>query len=97
MDSGIARKNGATPAFCPLPIQLTGANSQAASSNICVEIQRPLGTIKMKWPTESAAACATFLRVDCPRHRRHLQTNLLKDPELTFKSIPRTTPTSCSM
>lgn len=50
------------PAFIPLPMQLTGANSQAASSNICVEIQHPRGTVKVNWPTESAAACATFLR-----------------------------------
>jgi len=50
------------PAFIPLPIQLTGAHSHAASSNICVEIQHPRGTIKVNWPTEGAAACATFLR-----------------------------------
>ncbi|WP_248916960.1 IS66-like element accessory protein TnpA [Pseudomonas moorei] len=50
------------PAFIPLPIQLAGANSQAASSNICVEIQHPHGTVKVNWPIESAAACATFLR-----------------------------------
>ncbi|MHC8372754.1 IS66-like element accessory protein TnpA [Pseudomonas sp. MDT1-85] len=50
------------PAFIPLPIQLAGANSPAAPSNICVEIQHPRGTVKVNWPTESAAACATFLR-----------------------------------
>ncbi|MGQ7864045.1 IS66-like element accessory protein TnpA [Pseudomonas sp. 32A] len=50
------------PAFIPLPIQLAGANSQAASSNICVEIPHPRGTVKVNWPTESVAACATFLR-----------------------------------
>ncbi|WLI28663.1 transposase [Pseudomonas rhodesiae] len=50
------------PAFIPLPMQLAGANSQAAPSNICVEIQLPRGTVKVNWPTESAAACATFLR-----------------------------------
>ncbi|MEN1833371.1 transposase [Pseudomonas lijiangensis] len=50
------------PAFIPLPKPLAGANSQAASSNICVEIPHPRGTVKMNWPTESAAACATFLR-----------------------------------
>ncbi|AKA80557.1 IS66-like element accessory protein TnpA [Pseudomonas synxantha] len=59
-----AQKNTALqPAFIPLPIQqLAGANSQAASSSICVEIQYPRGTVKVNWPTESAAACATFLR-----------------------------------
>jgi transposase-like protein len=50
------------PAFIPLPMQLAGAISQAASSNICVEIPHPRGTVKVNWPTESAAACATFLR-----------------------------------
>ncbi|WP_413795190.1 MULTISPECIES: IS66-like element accessory protein TnpA [unclassified Pseudomonas] len=50
------------PAFIPLPIPLTGANSQATSTNICVEIQHPRGTVKVDWPTENAAACATFLR-----------------------------------
>jgi transposase-like protein len=58
-----AQKNTSLkPAFIPLPMQITGANSQVASSNICVEIQHPLGTIKVNWPTENAAACATFLR-----------------------------------
>ena len=50
------------PAFIPLPMQLAGANSPAASSNICVEIQHSRGTVKVTWPTEGAAACATFLR-----------------------------------
>jgi transposase-like protein len=50
------------PAFIPLPMQLVGANSQAPSSNICVEIQHPRGTVKVNWPIENAATCATFLR-----------------------------------
>ncbi|WP_442114582.1 IS66-like element accessory protein TnpA [Pseudomonas sp. PAB10] len=50
------------PAFTPLPMPLPGANSQAASPNICVEIQHPRGTVKVNWSTENAAACATFLR-----------------------------------
>jgi transposase-like protein len=50
------------PAFIPLPLQLTGASSEAASSTICLEIPHPRGTVKVNWPTESAAACATFLR-----------------------------------
>jgi len=49
------------PAFIPLPMQLAGVNSQAASSNICVEIQHPRGTVKVNWPTESAAA---MIRID---------------------------------
>ena len=54
---------GLQPAFVPLPMQLAGAESQAASSNICVEIQHPRGTtVKVNWPAHSAAACATFLR-----------------------------------
>ncbi|MGO2453328.1 IS66-like element accessory protein TnpA [Pseudomonas taetrolens] len=44
------------PEFIPLPMQLAGVNSQAASSNICVEIQHPRGTVKVNWPTENAAA-----------------------------------------
>ncbi|WP_456016853.1 IS66-like element accessory protein TnpA [Pseudomonas fluorescens] len=50
------------PAFIPMPMPPTGANSQAALSNFCVEIQHPRGTVRVNWPTENAAACATFLR-----------------------------------
>jgi transposase-like protein len=50
------------PAFIPLPMQPTVAKSHAASLNICVEIQHPRATVNVNWPTESAAACATFLR-----------------------------------
>ncbi|OSR26748.1 transposase [Pseudomonas savastanoi pv. retacarpa] len=50
------------PAFIPLPLQLAGANSQVALSTICLEIPHPRGTVKVNWPTESADACATFLR-----------------------------------
>lgn len=50
------------PAFVPLPVSLTSANLYTAASNICVEIQHPRGTVKVNWPTENAAACATFLR-----------------------------------
>ncbi|PTT14449.1 MULTISPECIES: IS66-like element accessory protein TnpA [unclassified Pseudomonas] len=50
------------PAFVPLHMPLAGANAQAASSSICVEIQHPRGSVKVSWPTENAAACATFLR-----------------------------------
>ena len=39
-----------------------GVMSDSASSTICLEIPHPRGTIKVNWPTESAAACATFLR-----------------------------------
>ncbi|MFC6340101.1 IS66-like element accessory protein TnpA [Pseudomonas karstica] len=50
------------PAFIPLPVPLAGATPHSSSSNICVEIQHPRGTAKVNWPTENAAACATFLR-----------------------------------
>ena len=50
------------PAFIPVPMRLAEVNSQAGSPNICVEILHPHGTVKVSWPTESAAACATFLR-----------------------------------
>ncbi|WP_426112050.1 IS66-like element accessory protein TnpA [Pseudomonas sp. DSP3-2-2] len=49
------------PAFIPLPVSLAVAHSHA-SSNIHVEIQHSRGTVTVNWPTESAAACATFLR-----------------------------------
>ncbi|MBC2680783.1 transposase [Pseudomonas syringae] len=50
------------PAFIPLPVWLAGAKSHPSSSNSCVEIQHPRGTVKVNWPAENAAACATFLR-----------------------------------
>jgi len=50
------------PAFIPLPLQLDGGHSQATSLSICVEIQHSRGAVKVNWPTESAAACASFLR-----------------------------------
>ncbi len=50
------------PAFIPLPMQPIGATSEAASLTICLEIPHPRGTIKVNWPANSAAACATFLR-----------------------------------
>ncbi|QVI81883.1 transposase [Pseudomonas syringae] len=50
------------PAFIPLSLQLAGGHSQAPSSSVCVEIQHSHGTVKVNWPTESAAACASFLQ-----------------------------------
>ncbi|MEE3913475.1 transposase [Pseudomonas viridiflava] len=50
------------PAFIPLPVSLAGTKSHPSSSNICVEIQHTRGTVRVSWPTENAAACATFLR-----------------------------------
>lgn len=41
---------GLQPAFVPLPMQLAGAESQAASSNICIEIQQPRGTVTVSLP-----------------------------------------------
>ncbi|MDR8367959.1 IS66-like element accessory protein TnpA [Pseudomonas sp. JL3] len=58
----VQKSTALQPAYIPLPMQLAEANSHAASSNICVEIQHPRSTVKVNWPTESAAACATFLR-----------------------------------
>jgi transposase-like protein len=49
------------PAFVPLPVSL-GANLYPAASNICFEINHLRGTIKVNWPTEHAATCATFFR-----------------------------------
>jgi transposase len=42
-----------------LPMQTT---APVSSSNISVEILHPRGTVKVDWPTDSAAACAAFLR-----------------------------------
>ncbi|WP_268798742.1 IS66-like element accessory protein TnpA [Pseudomonas huanghezhanensis] len=56
------KRTALQPAFFPLPVPLAGASLHSASSNICLEIQHPRGTVKVNWPTESAAACATFLR-----------------------------------
>jgi transposase len=50
------------PAFIPTAMLLAGTNSHHAASNICVGIQQPRCTVKVNWPTEHAAACATFLR-----------------------------------
>ncbi|NWB50139.1 IS66 family insertion sequence element accessory protein TnpB [Pseudomonas gingeri] len=50
------------PAFIPLPLQPIGARLEATSSTIRLEIPHSRGTVKVNWPTESAAACATFLR-----------------------------------
>lgn len=46
-------------AFIPLPMQTA---APVSSSNISVEILHPRGTVKVNWPTDSAAACAAFLR-----------------------------------
>ena len=50
------------PAFIPLKLQSPAARSETAPATICVEIPHPRGTVVVNWPTESAAACATFLR-----------------------------------
>lgn len=50
------------PAFIPLPLPTSAVNQHTASPNICVEIEHSRGTVKVNWPTESAAACASFLR-----------------------------------
>ncbi|MDI3187181.1 IS66-like element accessory protein TnpA [Pseudomonas veronii] len=56
------KSTGLQPAFISLPMPLAGAESHAGSSTICVEVQHPRGTVKVNWPTDSAAACASFLR-----------------------------------
>ncbi|WP_426119944.1 IS66-like element accessory protein TnpA [Pseudomonas sp. DSP3-2-2] len=47
------------PAFIPLSMQTT---APVSLSNIIVEILHPRGTVKVNWPTDSAADCAAFLR-----------------------------------
>lgn len=56
------KRTALQPPLIPLPRPLAAENSHAASSNICIEIQHPRGTAKVNLPTESAIACATFLR-----------------------------------
>ncbi|MHC8339338.1 IS66-like element accessory protein TnpA [Pseudomonas sp. HLT2-19-2] len=50
------------PAFVPLALQSLASRSDSTPSTICLEIPYPRGTVKVNWPTENAAACATFLR-----------------------------------
>ena len=50
------------PAFIPLALQSSASRSDSTPATICLEIPHPRGTVKVNWPTESAAACATFLR-----------------------------------
>ena len=46
------------PAFIPVSMQSVAQGS----ANISVEILHPRGTVKVNWPTESATACAAFLK-----------------------------------
>jgi len=50
------------PPFIPLQRQMLGAGTHAQPSTISREIQHPRTPIKMTWPVDSAAACASFLR-----------------------------------
>jgi transposase-like protein len=55
----VQKSTALQPAIIPLPMQTT---APVSSSNISVEILHPRGTVKVNWPTDSAAACAAFLR-----------------------------------
>lgn len=50
------------PAFIPLALQSPASRLEITPATICLEIPHPRGTVKVNWPTESAAACASFLR-----------------------------------
>ena len=50
------------PAFIPVALPSPASRSDITPAMICLEIPHPRGTVKVSWPTESAAACATFLR-----------------------------------
>ena len=50
------------PAFIPLKLQSPATKSEVAPATIRIEVPHPRGTVVMNWSTESAAACATFLR-----------------------------------
>lgn len=50
------------PAFIPLHPQLLNAGALAQPSSICLEIPHPRTPIRVTWPVDSAAACASFIR-----------------------------------
>lgn len=50
------------PAFIPVTLPPSASRSDITPAMICLEIPHSRGTVKVNWPTESAAACATFLR-----------------------------------
>jgi transposase-like protein len=50
------------PAFIPVALPSPAPRSDIVPSMIYLEIPHPRGTVKVTWPTESAAACSTFLR-----------------------------------
>lgn len=50
------------PAFIPLHTHVFGAGSHGQPSSICLEIQHSRTPVKMTWPVDSAADCASFLR-----------------------------------
>jgi len=50
------------PAFIPLALQSPASRSEITPATIYLEIPHPRGTVKVNWPIESAAACASFLR-----------------------------------
>lgn len=50
------------PTFIPLTPQPPTSRLDITAATICLEIPHPRVTVKVSWPTESAAACATFLR-----------------------------------
>jgi hypothetical protein len=49
------------PAFIPVALPSSASRSDITPAMICLEIPYSRGTIKVSWPTESAAACATFI------------------------------------
>ncbi|WKL54918.1 transposase [Pseudomonas kielensis] len=55
-------------AFIPLHPQMLGAGAPAQPSSISLEIQHSRTPVKMTWPADSAATCASFLRelLRCP-------------------------------
>lgn len=50
------------PAFIPLKLQAPATRSEITATTIRIEVPSTRGTVVVNWPTESAAACATFLR-----------------------------------
>ena len=50
------------PTFIPVALPSSASRSDITQAMICIEIPHPRGTVKVNWPTESVAACGTFLR-----------------------------------
>jgi transposase-like protein len=56
------QSQNSVPAFISMTLPSSASRLDVTSAMICLEIPHPRGAVKVNWPTESAAACANFLR-----------------------------------